>query len=61
MTSKPLSAYQTVVTDPSDIPAEKLCVLLLWLLDHLDLELIREATPDYTAFEIRSKQRVAPE
>lgn len=50
-----LRAYQSIVTDPDDVPVEKLRTLFLELLDRLNLQVIREATPDYVVYEISEK------
>ena len=50
------ASYQRIITDHVDVPIETMRGLFLELLDHLDMELIVEETPDYTAFEIRKKE-----
>jgi hypothetical protein len=47
-----LPAYQSIVTDPNDIPVEQLRGLFLELLRQLNLQLVQEATPDYCVYEI---------
>jgi hypothetical protein len=48
----PLTRYQRVITDPGDIPVDKLRALFLELLQRLDLQIVEEATPDYCVYEI---------
>lgn len=47
-----LNAYQSIVTDPEDIPVEKLRGLFIELLRLLALQIVQEATPDYCVYEI---------
>lgn len=52
--SKPLNRWQEKITI-NEVPERDLRDVLQTLFDHLGLDLIREAGPDYTAYEIRSR------
>lgn len=54
MTHRALRAYQNVV-DISEIPEDDLRDVLGRVLEHLGLEIVQEATPDYTEYELRQK------
>lgn len=47
-----LNAYQEIVT-LDDVPSENKWEVLHALLEHLKLEIVREATPDYTLYEVQ--------
>jgi hypothetical protein len=43
------------VTPLSDVPDKDLRLVLVALLDHLGVEIVREATPDYTSYEVQRR------
>lgn len=49
-----LNSYQEIVT-LDDVPQDSKWEVLHALLEYLKLEIVREATPDYTLYELRSK------
>lgn len=44
---------QTLSID--SVPNEHIRTVLALILDHLNLDIVREKTPDYTAYELRSR------
>lgn len=58
MTKRPklrMSDHQTVVKF-GDVREDKRAELIDAILDHLGLEIICEATPDYVAYEVRQEK-----
>lgn len=47
-----LNPYQSIV-GLDDIPDEKLRDVVHAILQHLELEIVEESTPDYTVYEVR--------
>lgn len=47
-----MRAYQEIV-ELSDVPDEQMRGVLKAVLDHLHLEVVREAAPDYTSYEVQ--------
>jgi hypothetical protein len=54
MTRSRSSPYINVI-DLDDVPNDKLRNILGLLLDHLNLQIVEEATPDYTVYELEEK------
>lgn len=46
-----LTAYQEFVR-PEDVPQDELRLVLEALIEHLNVNIVREKTPDYTAYEV---------
>ena len=40
----------------SDVPDEDLKLVLVALIDYLNVEIVREQTPDYTSYDIRKRR-----
>lgn len=51
-TTTPLDPFQSIV-GIDDVPDEQLRGVIHAILQHLDLEIVEEATPDYTVYEVR--------
>ena len=50
-----MSQYQEVVS-VDFLKPDQLRTIVALILDHLRLEIVKEETPDYTAFELRQTQ-----
>lgn len=57
MNMSSLNSSQKVV-DINDVSEENMSLLILALLEHMNLEIIEESTPDYIGYELRSKVSV---
>ncbi len=51
-----LNAHQSIV-DLDDVPPEKLRDVVHAILEHLDLQIVEESTPDYTVYSVSKRRR----
>ena len=49
-----LSQYEDVIS-PDSLSEDEIRVVLALIFDHLELEIVRERTPDYTSFRLRPR------
>ena len=50
-----MDQYREVVTI-DEVPPDKFGDIIHALLEHFNVEIVREATPDYTLYEVRLKK-----
>ncbi len=48
-----LTQYQEIIVS-TDLPSVDIPLVLFLLIERLNLEIVRESTPDYTSYEIRA-------